>query len=207
MTTQAAQTNGTLVEVASVGKVFHRGSEEIRILQDLHLKVPTGQFLALMGPSGSGKSTLLNLIGGLDRPTRGTVSIAGERIDQLSDRKLASWRARHSRRRSPSCAETVCAKNPISNAISGPNCAKRRPMNIPQLIVALRMIRIRFGSHRHPCWNKLRQRIHVRHDIVIFQHAEIFDSVEILVTRGHNSRGRGSRHLGMICRQLHHPHR
>lgn len=95
MTTQAAQTNGTLVEVASVGKVFHRGSEEIRILQDLHLKVPTGQFLALMGPSGSGKSTLLNLIGGLDRPTRGTVSIAGERIDQLSDRKLASWRARH----------------------------------------------------------------------------------------------------------------
>src|SRR5437588_2232466 len=48
-----------------------------------------------MGPSGSGKSTLLNLIGGLDRPTRGFVSIAGDRVDQLSDRQLADWRARH----------------------------------------------------------------------------------------------------------------
>jgi len=48
-----------------------------------------------MGPSGSGKSTLLNLIGGLDRPTKGTVSIAGERVDKLSDHRLAAWRARH----------------------------------------------------------------------------------------------------------------
>ena len=95
MNTQAAQTDGSIVEVDSVEKVFHRGSEEIHVLKDLHLKVPTGQFLALMGPSGSGKSTLLNLIGGLDRPSKGTVSIAGERVDQLSDRKLAGWRARH----------------------------------------------------------------------------------------------------------------
>jgi len=87
--------NHTLVEVAGVEKVFHRGSEEIRVLQDLHLKVPTGEFLALMGPSGSGKSTLLNLIGGLDRPTKGTVTIAGERTDALPDRKLAAWRSRH----------------------------------------------------------------------------------------------------------------
>jgi putative ABC transport system ATP-binding protein len=65
------------------------------VLKDLHLKVPPGEFLALMGPSGSGKSTLLNLIGGLDRPTRGSVSIAEERIDKLSDHKLAAWRARH----------------------------------------------------------------------------------------------------------------
>jgi putative ABC transport system ATP-binding protein len=57
--------------------------------------VPKGEFLALMGPSGSGKSTLLNLIGGLDRPTRGTVSISGERVNELSDHKLAAWRARH----------------------------------------------------------------------------------------------------------------
>src|SRR5215469_14311897 len=89
------QSNGTLVNVDGVAKVFHRGSEDIQVLQDLHLKVPAGEFLALMGPSGSGKSTLLNLIGGLDRPTKGTVSIAGERVDQLSDRALAAWRARH----------------------------------------------------------------------------------------------------------------
>src|SRR5579864_676664 len=88
-------TNGTLVDVDAVEKVFHRGSEEIHVLKDLHLKVPSGQFLALMGPSGSGKSTLLNLIGGLDKPTRGSVSISGERVDQLSDNNLAAWRARH----------------------------------------------------------------------------------------------------------------
>ena len=88
-------TNGALVRVEDVEKIFHRGSEDIHVLADLHLQVPTGEFLALMGPSGSGKSTLLNLIGGLDRPTKGSVSVAGERLDQLSDRRLAAWRARH----------------------------------------------------------------------------------------------------------------
>jgi len=87
--------NGALVRVESVGKIFHRGSEDIHVLADLHLQVPTGEFLALMGPSGSGKTTLLNLIGGLDRPTKGLVSVAGERLDQLSDHRLAAWRARH----------------------------------------------------------------------------------------------------------------
>src|SRR5512141_1524990 len=88
-------TNHALVNVDGVDKVFHRGSEDIHVLKDLHLNVSEGEFLALMGPSGSGKSTLLNLIGGLDRPTKGTVSIAGERVDELSDRRLAAWRARH----------------------------------------------------------------------------------------------------------------
>ena len=87
--------NGALVRVAGVEKVFHRGSEEIHVLSELSLQVPQGEFLALMGPSGSGKSTLLNLIGGLDRPSKGTVHVAGERIDTLSDRQLAAWRARH----------------------------------------------------------------------------------------------------------------
>jgi putative ABC transport system ATP-binding protein len=87
--------NQVLVRVENVEKVFRRGSEDIHVLSDLNLEVPAGEFLALMGPSGSGKSTLLNLIGGLDRPTRGTVSVAGDRLDQLSDRQLAAWRARH----------------------------------------------------------------------------------------------------------------
>ena len=87
--------DGALVDVNGVEKVFHRGSEDIQVLKDLHLQVPAGEFLALMGPSGSGKSTLLNLIGGLDHPTRGSVTIAGERIDQLTDRRLAAWRSRH----------------------------------------------------------------------------------------------------------------
>ena len=88
-------TNGTVVRVHGVEKNFRRGSEVIHVLAKLDLHVPTGEFLALMGPSGSGKSTLLNLIGGLDRPTRGTVEVAGDRLDELSDRELASWRARH----------------------------------------------------------------------------------------------------------------
>src|SRR3954453_11585103 len=89
------QSNHALVNVDGVEKMFHRGSEDIHVLSDLHLKVPKGEFLALMGPSGSGKSTLLNLIGGLDRASKGSVAIGGERIDQMSDRELAAWRARH----------------------------------------------------------------------------------------------------------------
>jgi putative ABC transport system ATP-binding protein len=84
-----------LVRVNAVDKVFKRGSEEIHVLGGLNLEIPNGEFLALMGPSGSGKTTLLNLIGGLDRPSEGTVEVGGERIDKLSDRKLAAWRARH----------------------------------------------------------------------------------------------------------------
>jgi putative ABC transport system ATP-binding protein len=84
-----------LVHLERVEKLFLRGSEEIHVLSNLNLEVPKGEFLALMGPSGSGKSTLLNLIGGLDRPTRGIVSIDGEYVNELSDRQLADWRARH----------------------------------------------------------------------------------------------------------------
>ena len=87
--------NFPLVQVQNVTKTFHRGSEDVPVLSGLDLTVNQGEFLALMGPSGSGKSTLLNLIGGLDRPTQGSVSIGGDRIDQLSDRELAAWRARH----------------------------------------------------------------------------------------------------------------
>src|SRR5262245_2033798 len=89
------QANQALVNVRQVDKVFRRGSEEIHVLAGLSLEVPQGDFLALMGPSGSGKSTLLNLIGGLDRPSSGTVEIGGERIDSMGDRQLAGWRARH----------------------------------------------------------------------------------------------------------------
>lgn len=90
-----SQTANSLVRLEDVEKVFRRGSEDIHVLRNLDLEIGKGEFLALMGPSGSGKSTLLNLIGGLDRPTRGAVAVAGERVDQLSDRRLAGWRARH----------------------------------------------------------------------------------------------------------------
>ena len=87
--------NNSLVRVEAVDKVFHRGSEDIHVLTDLHLRVAPGEFVALMGPSGSGKSTLLNLIGGLDVPSKGTVCVGGERVDEMSERRLAAWRSRH----------------------------------------------------------------------------------------------------------------
>jgi putative ABC transport system ATP-binding protein len=85
----------TLVRVQNLHKVYYRGSEQIDVLQGITLDIPSGDFLALMGPSGSGKTTLLNLIGGLDTPTRGSIEVAGDRIESLSGARLAGWRARH----------------------------------------------------------------------------------------------------------------
>jgi putative ABC transport system ATP-binding protein len=85
----------TLVKVRDLHKVYYRGSEQIDVLQGITLDIPSGDFLALMGPSGSGKTTLLNLIGGLDTPSKGSIDVAGDRIDTLSGGKLSSWRARH----------------------------------------------------------------------------------------------------------------
>ena len=85
----------SLVEIRDVTKTYRRGSERIEVLHGIDLDIPQGEFLALMGPSGSGKTTLLNLIGGLDTPTGGQIVIGGERIDQLSSRELARWRAAH----------------------------------------------------------------------------------------------------------------
>jgi putative ABC transport system ATP-binding protein len=90
-----SETNEILARVRGVEKLFRRGAEEVRVLRGLDLDLAHGEFLALMGPSGSGKSTLLNLLAGLDRPTSGSVEVGGQRIDRLSDRELARWRARH----------------------------------------------------------------------------------------------------------------
>ena len=84
-----------LVVVKQLERFYRRGSEEVPVLEEVDLEVGHAEFLALMGPSGSGKSTLLNILGGLDRPSGGSVSIAGERIDQLSGQELAAWRAEH----------------------------------------------------------------------------------------------------------------
>jgi len=82
-----------LVEIRKLSKVYERGKEKIEVLHHVDLDIEKGDFLALMGPSGSGKTTLLNLIGGLDSPTEGTLSVAGRRIDNLGESALAKWRA------------------------------------------------------------------------------------------------------------------
>ena len=85
----------TLVTVQNLHKVYHRGGERIDVLKGVSLEIPPGDFLALMGPSGSGKTTLLNLLGGLDTPTEGSITVAGDRLDKLSGGRLSAWRARH----------------------------------------------------------------------------------------------------------------
>jgi putative ABC transport system ATP-binding protein len=82
-----------LIEIRGVTKTYRRGGERIEVLHGVDLDIERGDFVALMGPSGSGKTTLLNLIGGLDTPTAGTITVDGERIDQLSGGELARWRA------------------------------------------------------------------------------------------------------------------
>ena len=85
----------SLIRVRNLNKVYRRGGETINVLQGLNLDVEKGEFVAFMGPSGSGKTTLLNLLGGLDTPTSGTVTVDGDEITHMSGRNLASWRARH----------------------------------------------------------------------------------------------------------------
>jgi putative ABC transport system ATP-binding protein len=84
-----------IVRVENVHKHFRRGSEQIDVLNDMNLKVPAGEFLALMGPSGSGKTTLLNLIAGLDRPSAGDIYVGDQLISVMSEAELARWRTRH----------------------------------------------------------------------------------------------------------------
>jgi putative ABC transport system ATP-binding protein len=86
---------GTLIEIEAVAKDYYRGKVVIPVLSDISLQIEQGDFLALMGPSGSGKTTLLNLIGGLDTPTLGSISVGGERIDKLGQGQLATWRSRN----------------------------------------------------------------------------------------------------------------
>ena len=85
----------SLVRIGNVHKYFTRGSERIDVLQGVNLEIPQGDFLALMGPSGSGKTTLLNLMGGLDKPSSGTLDVGGSNIASLSGAQLSRWRSQH----------------------------------------------------------------------------------------------------------------
>ena len=87
--------NSHLIAVRDVAKTYRRGSEELHVLQGVNLAVDKGDFVAFMGPSGSGKTTLLNLLGGLDVPSAGSITVAGDEISRLSRSKLTKWRARH----------------------------------------------------------------------------------------------------------------
>ena len=84
----------SLVEIRSVDKSFKREAQTVDVYTDLTIDFEEGSYTALMGPSGSGKSTLLNLVAGLDKPTRGTVTVAGQEVSAMNASQLASWRSR-----------------------------------------------------------------------------------------------------------------
>ena len=89
------QRQSSLVQLRNVSKDYRRDSIVVPVLSDTNLDIPQGEFVAVMGPSGSGKSTLLNLIAGLDRPTTGTITVAGQELGALSESKLTRWRSQH----------------------------------------------------------------------------------------------------------------
>src|SRR5882757_4673872 len=87
--------SSSLIRVRGLNKTYSRGGEKIHVLQGLNLDVDKGDFVAFMGPSGSGKTTLLNLLGGLDVPSAGSITVDGDEITHMSGSKLTQWRARH----------------------------------------------------------------------------------------------------------------
>ena len=82
-----------LISIRDVTKRYTRGKQQVEVLHRINLEITKGDFVALMRPSGAGKTTLLNLIGGLDQPTGGEISIDGKRIDNLGGGQLAKWRS------------------------------------------------------------------------------------------------------------------
>ena len=87
--------SNSLIQVRGLNKTYSRGGEKIQVLQGLNLDVDKGDFVSFMGPSGSGKTTLLNLLGGLDVPSAGSITVDGDEVTSMSASKLTQWRARH----------------------------------------------------------------------------------------------------------------
>ena len=84
-----------LARLEGVSRVYQKGKEKVEVLHQLDLEIPERDFIAIMGPSGSGKTTLLNLLGGLDRPTAGTVTVGGSELSSMSNSQLSKWRSTH----------------------------------------------------------------------------------------------------------------
>jgi putative ABC transport system ATP-binding protein len=93
--TVAAAPREELIDLRAVEKVYRSGRLEYPALRGIDLSIGRGAMVAIVGPSGSGKSTVLNMITGIDRPTRGSVTVSGARVDEMSEEALARWRGGH----------------------------------------------------------------------------------------------------------------
>jgi putative ABC transport system ATP-binding protein len=84
-----------LARLTDVSRTYQKGKEKVEVLHKLNLEIPQGDFVAIMGPSGSGKTTLLNLLGGLDKPTSGSVRVGDAELSAMSNSRLSRWRSTH----------------------------------------------------------------------------------------------------------------
>jgi putative ABC transport system ATP-binding protein len=84
-----------LARLTKVSRIYQKGKEKVDVLHELDLEIEKGDFIAIMGPSGSGKTTLLNLLGGLDKPTSGTVTVGDAELSSMSNNQLSHWRSSH----------------------------------------------------------------------------------------------------------------
>ena len=84
-----------LARLENVSRIYQKGKETVEVLHELNLEITDGDFIAIMGPSGSGKTTLLNLLGGLDQPTAGTVTVGDAELSSMSNSQLSRWRSSH----------------------------------------------------------------------------------------------------------------
>ncbi len=92
---EQANPDELLFELKNIFKRFTRGKETITIFEGLNLNIKKGDFVSIMGPSGSGKTTLLNMLGGVDKPTEGSILFDGTPIEKLGESELSKWRAAH----------------------------------------------------------------------------------------------------------------
>lgn len=83
-----------MIRLENIVKTYHIGKEDVPVLKDIQMQIRAGEFVAIMGPSGSGKSTLMNVIGCLDRPTRGRYLLNGESVSDYDETKMAHVRNR-----------------------------------------------------------------------------------------------------------------
>ncbi len=84
-----------VIEIRNLNKEFHTDAGAVRVLKDVSLDVQAGEFVAIVGPSGSGKSTLINMLTGIDRPTSGSITVAGTPLNALNENRMAHWRGRN----------------------------------------------------------------------------------------------------------------
>jgi ABC-type lipoprotein export system ATPase subunit len=93
-TNELPEDKKVLIEVDSLQKIYKIGRQKVTAINNISLKIGEGEIVALVGPSGSGKSTLLQLMGGLDKPTSGTITVDGNNLSKMSDAKLSEFRGR-----------------------------------------------------------------------------------------------------------------